>query len=136
MDRLRLHLSWTALCGLTSIALLLATGAATPARAEACWGCIEYACTSGHEMGGYLCEVGDLDCSFVAKVFFGCKSRWCKTKESCRQPVTPTTPVEPKIGPSPDDPAQTMSEGAPASPAIAMTHPAPWQPAVEGAPLP
>lgn len=59
-----------------------------------CWGCVKYECTYGFASGGYLCEMGDVDCTLVATIFFGCKSHYCRTSDAC--PLAATAPPRPQ----------------------------------------
>src|SRR5437867_1772770 len=41
-------------------------------------------CHPGAEQGAYLCESGEVSCSFLLKLFgAGCGGRWCRTAEIC-----------------------------------------------------
>ncbi len=106
--------------GFGALALLLvaavASVATTPAGAtESCWGCVKYECDHGFPSGAYSCEMGEVECSLVDKIFFGCKGRYCRAYDPC--PLTFIAPPHPDPEPAGagcSEPGTTAANTAPA----------------------
>ena len=79
------------------VVLVLLLGTPT-AEAGDCWGCHNYNCMQGFDMGALFCEETEVSCGFVYKLLgLNCEMRKCSTSGFC--PRTLKDP-DPSIDPS------------------------------------